>query len=47
MEAAEGLLDGVAAGEASWDDVAAALTEAYTAAGRADLARFVDARPRG
>ena len=47
MEAAELALDTVAAGEAGWADVAAAVAEAYAAAGRPELARFVGARPPG
>jgi hypothetical protein len=36
----------VAAGEASWDDVAGELTDAYAAAGLPEMARFVGARPQ-
>lgn len=46
LEAAELALDRCAAGEASFDDVAAQLAEAYAAAGRPELARFVGARPQ-
>ena len=47
MEAAELALDTVSAGEATWADVVAALADAYAAAGRPELARFVGARPPG
>jgi hypothetical protein len=46
LEAADLALDSVTAGEASWDDVAGALADAYAAAGLAELSRFVGARPR-
>jgi hypothetical protein len=47
MDAAELALDAVVAGEAAWGDVGAALADAYAAAGRPELARFVGAQPRG
>jgi hypothetical protein len=46
LDAAELALDRVSAGEASWDDVAAELAEAYAAAGLSEVSRLVGARPQ-
>jgi hypothetical protein len=46
LDAAELALDAVVAGEASWDDNAQQLADAFTAAGLPELARFVGARPQ-